>query len=294
LARGGLARGWQPGFRLPGAVPAARVARRLRCARRWRARRAGDGGDAAHPRRLARAAGPARGGAARQLAACPFGAGADAFTLYGKEGAQPSALLVERDQPGLAVAGCGEDAELTLSDCRLAATARIGAAGAGLRLAALTRELFGASAAAAALGLAQLVLDHAVGRAADRARFGRRLVQYQEVQARLAEMATRIESARLTVYRAAWARDIDGSRMPRETSMARLAGLEAARATIEDAEMILAEEAGWLAAILGRWHAIAGDYDKQMEQLLLAGQTLTLLRPGIDGWHGRPRAVAKP
>jgi len=181
---------------------------------------------------------------------------------------------------------------VTLAESRLPASARIGAAGEGKRLAALTRELLGASAAAAALGLARLVLDHAADHAAKRAGFGRRLVQYQDVQGRLAEMATRIEAARLVVYRAAWARDIDGSRMPRETSMARLAGFEAARAAIAASETILADEAGWLAAILGRWHALAADYDKQMEELLLAGQTLTLLRPGIDGWHGRKRAEA--
>src|SRR6185312_5079937 len=83
------------------------------------------------------------------------------------------------------------------------------AAGDGARLAALTRELFGASGAAASLGLARLVLDHVATRAADRAAFGRRLVEYQEVQGRLAAMATRIEAARLALYRAAWARDVD-------------------------------------------------------------------------------------
>jgi alkylation response protein AidB-like acyl-CoA dehydrogenase len=222
----------------------------------------------------------------------PFGAAADAFTLIAGEGAQRTALLVGRDAPGVTLAAEGEDAELTLSHCRLPVTARIGAAGDGARLAALTRELFAASAAAAALGLARLVLDHVATRAADRAAFGRRLVEYHEVQGRLAAMATRIEAARLALYRAAWARDVDGSRMPRETSMARLAAFEAARAAIGEAETILAGEAGWLAAILGRWHLVAEGYDKELEALLLAGQTLNQLRPGRDGWHGRPRAVA--
>jgi acyl-CoA dehydrogenase len=220
------------------------------------------------------------------------GAAAEAFTLLAEEEDSQSLLLIERGQAGLAIVAQGDDAEVTLSDCRLPIAARIGAAGEGRRLAALTRERAGASAAAAALGLARLVLEHAAAHAADRAAFGRRLVHYQAVQGRLAEMATRIEAARLVVYRAAWARDIDGSRMPRETSMARLAAFEAARAAIGEAETILADEAGWLATILDRWHAIAGAYDKQMEELLLAGQTLTLLRPGIDGWHGRKRAQA--
>jgi len=225
-------------------------------------------------------------------AGVPFGAAADAFTLIAGAGAQRTALLVGRDTPGVTLAARGEDAELTLSQCRLPATARIGAAGDGARLAALTRELFGASGAAASLGLARLVLDHVATRAADRAAFGRRLVEYQEVQGRLAAMATRIEAARLALYRAAWARDVDGSRMPRETSMARLAAFEAARAAIGEAETILAGEAGWLAAVLARWHRVAEDYDKGLEELLLAGQTLNQLQPGGDGWHGRPRAMA--
>lgn len=221
----------------------------------------------------------------------PLGAGADGFILIAGEDAARTALLVARDEPGVLVAARGEDAELSLSDCRLPATARIGGAGEGARLAAVTRELFAASAAAAALGLGRLVLEHVAARAADRAAFGRRLVQYHEVQGRLAAMATRIEAARLAVYRAAWARDVDGSRMPRETSMARLAAFEAARAAIGEAETILADEAGWLAAVLGRWHLIAEEYDREIEELLLAGQTVNLLRPGTDGWHGRPRAV---
>jgi acyl-CoA dehydrogenase len=199
----------------------------------------------------------------------------------------PSAFLVVRGTRGLGDAG-----RLMLESCRVPESARIGGEGEGMRIAVSVRELFGASAAAAAIGLARAILDRIADCLVDRATFGRRLPCYQEGQARLADLATRIDAADLVTYRAAWARDHQQARMPRESAMARLCAFDAARAALDSAELLLADQPEWLAAMQAQGREIALGHDRDVERLLLAGQTLNLLHPAVDGWRGRPRVGA--
>jgi butyryl-CoA dehydrogenase len=61
--------------------------------------------------------------------------------------------------------------------------------------------------AAQALGIAQGALDHAVAYAKERVQFGKPISKLQATQFKLADMATKIEAARLLTYQAAWRED---------------------------------------------------------------------------------------
>ena len=65
---------------------------------------------------------------------------------------------------------------------------RLGAAGEGFKLAMRSLDIFRASVAAAALGLARRALDEALDRVTTRAMFGRTLAEFQLTQAALAEL----------------------------------------------------------------------------------------------------------
>jgi alkylation response protein AidB-like acyl-CoA dehydrogenase len=81
--------------------------------------------------------------------------------------------------------------------------------------------------AAQALGIAQRCLDLAIAQARERRTFGRALAEHQAIQFKIADMATRIDAARLLTWRAAHVKD-HGERGSRECSMAKLSATETA------------------------------------------------------------------
>ena len=81
--------------------------------------------------------------------------------------------------------------------------------------------------AAMAIGIAQAALEHALNYAAERRQFGTAIKDFQGMQFKLADMATRIEAARGLLYRAAAAKDA-GEPVTRLASMAKLFASEAA------------------------------------------------------------------
>jgi len=81
--------------------------------------------------------------------------------------------------------------------------------------------------AAQALGIAQRCLDLAITQARERRTFGRLLADHQAIQFKIADMATRIDAARLLTWRAAHVKD-QGERGSRECSMAKLFATETA------------------------------------------------------------------
>jgi acyl-CoA dehydrogenase len=101
-----------------------------------------------------------------------------------------------------------------------------------------TLDIFRTSVAAAALGFARRALDEALQRATTRPMFGGLLGDLQLTQARLAQMATTVDSAALLTYRAAWMRD-GGKPVTREAAMAKLAATEGAQQVIDSAVQLL-------------------------------------------------------
>ena len=92
--------------------------------------------------------------------------------------------------------------------------------------------------AATALGIAQGALDRAVAYAREREQFGKRLIDFQVTQHKLADMATDIEAARLLTYKAAWNYD-QGRIDPVLTSMAKYVAGRTAVSVADEAIQIL-------------------------------------------------------
>jgi acyl-CoA dehydrogenase len=115
----------------------------------------------------------------------------------------------------------------------------------GFRVAMRALDLFRPSVGAFAVGMAQAALDLAVTHARERRAFGQPIGAFQAVSHRLAEMATRIEAARLLVSEAA--RAYDDGRPPQEvtrrSAMAKLYATEIAQQVIDAAVQILGARA---------------------------------------------------
>jgi acyl-CoA dehydrogenase len=151
-----------------------------------------------------------------------------------------SLILVEADRPGVAAVSVGEKmgirlmdtAEVTFNDVRVPAENIIGQENRGFYQ---VLEFFDESRiliAAQALGTAQGAFDRALDYVKQREQFGKKIAQFQVTQHKLADMATKIELARLITYKAAW--NFDQGRIdPKLTSMAKM---YAARTAVEVAD----------------------------------------------------------
>jgi alkylation response protein AidB-like acyl-CoA dehydrogenase len=92
--------------------------------------------------------------------------------------------------------------------------------------------------AALAVGLAQGAYDAARRYALERRQFGQPIAHFQAIRWKLADMATRIEAARLLTYRAAWMRDRRIERTSTESSIAKLYSSEIAVRAAEECVQI--------------------------------------------------------
>jgi acyl-CoA dehydrogenase len=151
-----------------------------------------------------------------------------------------SAFVVEAGTPGLEIAERIDViaphplARLRFTECRVPLAQRIGGAGEGFKVAMRTLDVFRTSVAAAALGFARRAFDEALQRATTRRMFNQHLADFQITQAKLAQMATTIDSAALLVYRAAWQRDT-GRNVTKEAAMAKMVATEGAQKVIDAA-----------------------------------------------------------
>ncbi|MBC7603202.1 MAG: acyl-CoA dehydrogenase, partial [Ramlibacter sp.] len=152
-------------------------------------------------------------------------------------------FIVDADTPGFEIAERIDViaphplARIRFTNCRVPLTQRVGEAGEGFKVAMRTLDVFRTSVAAAALGFARRPMDEALQRAKSRKMFNQRLADFQLTQAKLAQMATTIDSSALLVYRAAWQRD-QGRNVTREAAMAKLTATEGAQQVIDAAVQI--------------------------------------------------------
>jgi len=171
---------------------------------------------------------------------------ADFYCVFARTGEEAgarglSAFIVEASNPGLEITDKIETiaphplTTLSFSDCRVAASARIGESGEGFKIAMATLDVFRTTVGAAALGFARRALDEAVQHTSTRELFGAPLSALQMTEASIAEMATDIDASALLVYRSAWAKDCYQERVTREAAMAKLYATEAAQKTIDRA-----------------------------------------------------------
>ena len=177
---------------------------------------------------------------------------ADFYVLFARTGEAAgsrgiSAFIVDADTPGLHIAERIEViaphplARLRFERCRVAKSQRLGEAGQGFKVAMQTLDIFRTSVAAAALGFARRALHEGLQRAISRPMFGQRLADFQLTQAKLAQMATTVDSAALLTYRAAWLRD-QGRVVTREAAMAKMAATEGAQQVIDAAVQLFGGE----------------------------------------------------
>ena len=147
-----------------------------------------------------------------------------------------SLLLIEQGSPGfpqpkklrkLGYRGV-DTGEPVFNNCEVPSENLIGEVeGEGFKHIMSGLELGRVNVAARGVGVAQAALDEAVRYSQERQTFGKPICQHQAIQLKLADMATRVEAARLLTYRAAMAYDT-GQRSDMEAGMAKLFATEAA------------------------------------------------------------------
>ena len=148
------------------------------------------------------------------------GASADLALVFAQTDANArkrgiAAFVVEKGTPGFSVGKLehklgirGSDtAQLLFQDCRVPAANLLGEAGGGFKIALSTLDGGRISIAAQAVGIARACLEDSLAYAKEREAFGKKIVEFQAIQWKLADMATEIDAARLLVWRAATLKD---------------------------------------------------------------------------------------
>jgi short/branched chain acyl-CoA dehydrogenase len=165
-----------------------------------------------------------------------------AVTGPGSNGqAEVSNLIVENGTPGYEQGepyrkmgwNASDTRPLTFTECRVPEENLLGPRGAGFRQFLHILDIGRIGVAAMGVGLAQGALDQALGYAKERRAFGKPISKFQAIQAKLADMATEIEAARLLTYKAAFLKD-QGRNFTLTAAQAKLkTGRLAVRATEE-------------------------------------------------------------
>ncbi len=145
-----------------------------------------------------------------------------------------TAFLVERDTPGFRVSKkedklgirASSTTELVFEGARVPAGNVVGDVNEGFKVAMHTLDGGRIGIAAQALGIAEACLEASVKYAKERRQFGRPIADFQPIRWKIAEMAAKIEAARLLILHAAWKKDRDEP----HTFEASVAKLEASRA----------------------------------------------------------------
>jgi alkylation response protein AidB-like acyl-CoA dehydrogenase len=172
----------------------------------------------------------------------------DFYTVFAKTNPEAgargiSALVVEADRPGFSVAKLeskmgmrgSPTGEIRFDDVRIPAENLIGEENRGFQyaMAALdgSRPIVGAQA----VGIAQGALDAAAKYVTERQQFGHPVAEFQGVQFLLADMATRVEAARLLVYSACGRLDAGMPGTSKASAMAKLFASDTAMSVTTDA-----------------------------------------------------------
>ncbi|WP_165998678.1 acyl-CoA dehydrogenase [Bacillus sp. Cs-700] len=140
-----------------------------------------------------------------------------------------TAFIVEKGTPGFSMGKkekklgirSSPTLEIIFEDCRVPVENRLGDEGQGFKIAMKTLDGGRNGIAAQAVGIAQGALDAATAYAKDRKQFGKPIGENQGIGFKLADMATKIEAARLLTYQAAW-KESQGLPYGKESAMSKL------------------------------------------------------------------------
>ena len=157
-----------------------------------------------------------------------------------------SAFILEKGMPGFTFGKkehkmgirSSQTMELIFQDVKVPAANLLGKEGEGFKIAMTTLDGGRIGVAAQALGIAQAAFDAAVKYSKERVQFGKPISANQAISFMLADMATKIDAARLLVYRAAAFKDA-GKPYSKEAAMAKLYASDIAMEVTTDAVQIL-------------------------------------------------------
>ena len=157
-----------------------------------------------------------------------------------------TAFIVPKGTPGFKV-GRKEDkmgirpsktCELILDNVVIPESNRVGREGQGFRIAMQTLDSARPFVGAVSVGLAQAALDVAVAYAKERKQFGQPIASFEMIQEMVADMAMKIDAARLLVYRACAMRD-EGVVFTKEAAMAKCFAADTAMEVTTNAVQIM-------------------------------------------------------
>lgn len=146
-----------------------------------------------------------------------------------------SCLIVEKDTPGFRLGKkevkmgirATDTRELIFEDCKVPKTNLLGEEGKGMSIGLGLLDGGRIGIAAQATGIAQRALEEATSYSKEREQFGRPICKFQAIQFMLADMAMRVDAARLLTLRSAWAKDA-GKPFSLEAATAKLYASETA------------------------------------------------------------------
>ncbi len=146
-----------------------------------------------------------------------------------------SAFIVEKDFKGFSIGkiedkmgiNASSTAELVFEDCIVPKENLLGDEGRGFAMAMETLDGGRVGIAAQALGIAEAALDETTKYAKERQQFGRPIGKFQGIKWYVADMATRVQEAKMLVYRAAWKKQV-GKMKSTDAAYAKLCASEAA------------------------------------------------------------------
>ncbi len=158
-----------------------------------------------------------------------------------------SAFLVAREDPGVSFGPAehkmgihgSPTRDVILQGVRVSHDRLIGQEGGGFAIAMRTLDYSRPAIAAQAVGIAQGALDLAVAYANERVQFGKKLVEFEGVSFLLADMAMKVEAARVLTYRALAACEAGDPRATFHSSVAKCVASDNAMAVTTDAVQVL-------------------------------------------------------
>jgi acyl-CoA dehydrogenase len=159
-----------------------------------------------------------------------------------------SCFVIPRETPGISAHHMGQKmghrasdtAEVVFDQVRVPASQRVGREGDGFRIAMQTFDRTRIGVGASGVGIARAALDASLKFAKERQQFGQPIANFEAIQFMLADMAMRIETARMAVWCAAWLADQKG-RAPTDgqaSAIAKCYGSDVAMACALDAVQI--------------------------------------------------------
>ena len=215
---------------------------------------------------------------------------ADVYTVFAKTDPDKgtkgvTAFIVEKGFDGfvpgerLDLVAAHPIGSIYFDGCRVPENNRLGEEGEGFKIAMQTLDFFRTTVGACAVGFAQAALEEAINYAKQREAFGQPISKFQLIQAKLADMATKVSAARLMVFRSAYLKDNGRDRITKESSMAKLFATEVAQEVIDQAVQVHGGYGvckGYLVEKLYREIRALRIYEgtSEIQHLVIAGQLL--------------------